>query len=213
MGQLLQQILLSDAFLFLILGVVMLLISSWAFRIKEYAGYVLGWLLGFLLMIIMSAFSFQATPEIDSGLWAPAPAFLMGMIVAALVGVVLGFAATSLLRANSYTESRIKRGLAVAITTSYSLSAGYFMLITDHSTRLVVAIFVLALAVGAMVNYILSRRSARQLAMNDEPVLEGEIVETVPEAENELDLPSPLAQRIYNLHQRAHNPPDRMPKL
>ena len=57
MTELLQSIILSDITLFLIVGLMIVLITSWAHSMREYAGYLLGWMIGFLLVLIISVFS------------------------------------------------------------------------------------------------------------------------------------------------------------
>ena len=56
MTELLQSIILSDITLFLIVGLMIVLITSWAHSMREYAGYLLGWMIGFLLVLIISVF-------------------------------------------------------------------------------------------------------------------------------------------------------------
>jgi hypothetical protein len=207
MGDFLQQFLLSDVVLFLIVGLVLLLITSWAYSIKEYAGYVLGWLLGILLIILMSAFTlnvdvdaeFSSTPSIMD------PFMLFGLVLVTFAGLGLGFGLLGIVRGGSQSASRLKRSLAVAFTNGFALSAAYFMLISDRSTRLAVAVFVLALAVGAMFNYVLSRQLSRRQASSADIIMNEEIDGYPPdkEAVEAMDLPSPLAQRIHNIQQRV----------
>ena len=214
MGVFLQQILLSDVFLFLIMGVMILLITSWAHAIREYAGYTLGWLLGILLIIMMSAFTLETEVVIDTAdiAFIQGPFTLMMLFISAMLGLGIGFAALSVIRSNSANESRIKRALAVAIITSFTLSAGYLMLISVHSTRLIIAVFSLALAIGGLFNYIFSfsRRSRAMISTPADDFTDTEItIQSEPGLEvrdvpaNNLDLPSPLAQRIHNLQQRV----------
>jgi hypothetical protein len=206
MGDFLQQLLLSDVVLFLVVGLVILLLSAWAYSIKEYAGYILGWLIGILLIILMSAFTLNAdvAAEISTAPTYIDPVMLFGLLLAAFAGLGLGFALLGIVRGGGQSVSRLKRSLAVAFTNGFTLSAGYLMLISDRSTRLVVAVFVLALAIGAMFNYVLSRQSRRQASSAD-IILNEAAEDYLPgdEAAEAMDLPSPLAQRIHNLHQRV----------
>jgi multisubunit Na+/H+ antiporter MnhC subunit len=211
MGDLLRQFFLSDVVLFGLMGVVMLLISAWAYSTREYAGYILGWLLGVLTIILISVFSIR----IDSGGDVPpmdvvqAPFIFLSLIIATLTGLGGGFVGLGVTSSDRYRESRVQRALAVAVTTGFTLASGYFMLLSDYTVRLVIVVFTLSLAIGALLSYIFSGRRSRQVAtpadIVAEPVFQDEMTvqSADPDAFTDHDLPSPLAQRIHNIRSRV----------
>ena len=213
MAQLLQSIILSDITLFLIIGLLMVLISWWAFSIREYAGYILGWMVGFLFSLLISAFFVgQPQPELNADPQTViGPMVFLGLLVSSIVGLIVGSFTLIFVRSSTAERSRAARAIAVAIATSFTLAAGYLMILSSFSIRLMIAAFVLAVAIGALFNFILTRQRARQsVATLDEPQelrvdvpYTNNMAESVPPEIINSDLPSPLAQRIQKLRQRA----------
>jgi Ca2+/Na+ antiporter len=151
---------------------------------------------------LLSALSLDAGVQVEADT-APAvigPEALIGLLLSAGFGLIVGFAGLGLVGSENHQESRIKRAIALAVTTSFTLSAGYLMLISGRMTRLVLASFSLALAICVMFNYILSRYGSTATAADAD--LEAEILE---ERAPGYDLPSPLAQRVHNLHHRIRH--------
>lgn len=217
MGEIMQSIILSDFMMFFLVGIMMILITSWAYSRREYAGYLLGWLIGLLAMIILSVFSIGSTAA-DLSAVAQVdvfrdPAVMVGMLFSSTLGVGMGFLVMSLARDSYETQSRVRRSLTIAVATSFTLASGYLLLITARPFRLVIAVLVLGLAIGALLSFVLGQQRVRtgvvvqqtttttvpaeeviefdQLAQPVEPILSAD------------DLPSPLGQRIHNLRQRV----------
>lgn len=210
MAEFIQSIILSDITLFLIIGLMMALITSWAFSMREYAGYLLGWLVGFLLILLISTF-FVGQPEepITSAQLYLGPAMFVGLVVSSVIGLVVGSVSLLVVQVGSEGRSRVVRALIVAVATSFTLASGYLMILASFSFRLTIAAFVLAVAIGGLFNYILMRQRARSAVVSD-----AEVFADANGSENGLarpsqpviitdDLPSPLAQRIHSLRQRV----------
>ena len=209
MDAIFQQVFLSDIALFALLGVLMLLVTFWAYSTKEYAGYILGWLLGILLIILTSVFTTRsaASSETAATTVIQGPFVLFGLVVAAVAGTGIGFGGLALVGSERYQASRVRRGLAVAIATSFTLTAGYLMMISGYSTRLTIVVFMLALAIGALINFILSRNQQRQQATSADLVDHPAAIDIEHPADPPVDpivtdLPSPLAQRVHNIRTR-----------
>jgi hypothetical protein len=211
MAELLQSIILSDVTLFFVMGLMMVLITTWALSMREYAGYLLGWLIGFLLILLISVFFVGRVPaqidEVQARVFI-GPAVFLGLVVASIMGLGVGFASLALVRADSTVRSKAARALTVAIATSFTLGSGYLMILASFSLRLVIAVFALAVAIGALLHFIFAQPRLRQAldtpevfpeAAGHENGLAQPAEPVVPEA----DFPSPLAQRIHNLRQRA----------
>lgn len=216
MGEFLQSVILSDFMMFILVGVMLLLITSWAYSRREYAGYLLGWLIGLLVVIIVSVFSigstssdFSAVAQVDV---FRDPAVMVGLLFSSTLGVGLGFLVMTLARSGYETQSRVRRSLTIALATSFTLVSGYLLIITTRPFRLVIAVLVLGLAIGALFSFVLGQQRPRAPA---EVVVQTTSTTTIPGDEFDAlaqpadpvistqDLPSPLGQRIHNLRQKV----------
>ncbi|MAS33048.1 MAG: hypothetical protein CL610_03510 [Anaerolineaceae bacterium] len=209
MGEFLQNVVLSDITLFLLMGLLLLLVTNWAYSMREYAGYLLGWLIGILLILIISVFFVGRDPADVTDATAQViigPAIFMGIMLASMLGFGVGFMTLALSRDDRAGSSRVGRALTIAISTSLTIGAAYLMMLASYSVRLMIAAFALAVAIGALLNFIVGQRSGRvmraDVVMNlDEPP-DG-MAQSAEPVLAEDDLPSPLAQRIHDLRQRA----------
>jgi hypothetical protein len=208
MGEFMQSIILSDVMMFFLVGVMMILITSWAYSRREYAGYLLGWLIGLLAMIILSVFSIGSTTD-DLSAVAQVdvfrdPVVMVGLLFASTLGVGMGFLVMSLAREEM--QSRVRRSLTIALATSFTLASGYLLIITARPFRLVIAVLVLGLAIGALLSFVLAQQRLRSGVAQTTVVPGEEVIELAQPVEPVLsaqDLPSPLGQRIHNLRQRV----------
>ncbi len=162
MGLFLQEILLSNFMVIVVTIIMVVIISVWAFRQREYAGYLLGWLAGIFLMLLLTTLTPPA-PVSDPNLPpAPPPSLsFLGLLFPSVVGLVLGFGALILTRLGAASDSRVGRALTVALLMSFTLAAGYIILLTTAALRASLAIFALAFAIGALINFILTRSTFR----------------------------------------------------
>ncbi|HEX2908581.1 MAG TPA: hypothetical protein VHO69_17045, partial [Phototrophicaceae bacterium] len=162
MGAFLQSLLLSNFMVVTITMVMLVSISVWALRQQEYAGYLLGWLAGIFLMLLLTSLV-PAPPPADPNTPLPPPATLsfFGLIFPSALGFVFGFGALILTRMGRSSDSRIGRALTVAVLVSFTLALGYLILLTTADQRASFAIFALAFAIGALTNFIFSRSSLR----------------------------------------------------
>lgn len=198
MGEFLQSILLSDFMIFVVMGVIGLIITFWAFSAREYAGYALGWLVGiFIVMLFTSLFprgDIQTTAD-DIATNAPGLTFF-SIVIPGMIGVGIGFGTLSLISlARNTTRSKVK-ALVIALLLSLTLSSGYLMLLTTQSVRLMIAIFILAVAIGALFQWIIARRS---------PLQEAEMIAAMEEA----DIPPAAPVQAYE----AARPARRFPEI
>jgi hypothetical protein len=206
MADLLQSLILSNITLFLIVGLLLVLISSWAISIREYAGYLLGWLIGVLLILMISVFTVgQPTYDEAQIQMIFGPAVFLGLMIASILGLAIGAVSMAFVRVDSQGRARTIRALIIAVATSFTLASAYLMIIASFSFRLVIAAFVLAVAIGGLFNIILTRQGSRLTSVvSSDPLLEPNGLAQSAEPDVIIsDLPSPLAQRIHNLRQRA----------
>ena len=127
MGEFLQNVVLSDITLFLLMGLLLLLVTNWAYSMREYAGYLLGWLIGILLILIISVFFVGRDPADVTDATAQViigPAIFMGIMLASMLGFGVGFMTLALSRDDRAGSSRVGRALTIAISTSLTIGAG-----------------------------------------------------------------------------------------
>ena len=125
----------------------------------------------------------------------------------------LGYASLVFVRAESVGRSRAARAITVAIATSFTLASGYTMILASFSLRLIIAAFTLAVAIGALFNFIFSRQRASGTDVSAEVFPQASAYDydsndlAQPADANltilQKDLPSPLAQRIHRIRERA----------
>jgi hypothetical protein len=219
MGELMLEILLSNFMVFIVMGIALLLVTTWAFRLREFAGYGLGWLVGIFLIIFMSLF----TTNVDSGTMdastlsderATLTVNFFGAMIASAFGLAIGFGILELVKFGGRSESRAARALLIATLTTIILVCWYLLLMASQSTRLVIALFVLAFFIGMLFNYIVSRRYPTGYTAQYPPVdypttpMDAQSapygnLDSPQSVEVPMDIPSPIAQRLENMRNIA----------
>jgi hypothetical protein len=133
----------------------------WANSLGEYPGYILGWLIGIFFIIIFSTLAppaEQLPPDLVVEAQDTAqPLTFLAVLLPSIIGLASGFGALMLMRVGQSSSSRVGRSLMIAGMMGLTLGGGYLMLLTDRSTRMLIAIFVLTFAIGALLNFIISR--------------------------------------------------------
>jgi len=158
LGNLIQEILFSDFTIFALLGLAVLVITGWARLLREWAGYLLGWLIGiFFILVLSTLFPYPTIPPVQSSL-----TFLQ-LIVPSILGLIVGFGLLFVIRIGGNSDMRVGRALTVAGLLSFTLTAGYLILRSQISDRWGLAIFALTFAIGALLNFIFTRGTARNL--------------------------------------------------
>lgn len=159
MINLIEDILLSNVMIFLGMGAALLLVTGWAFRMREFPGYILGWLVGLFFMVVLSIMLPVPDPAFVAADYSGGLDFF-GLILGSGLGLSTGFGIMMLVRLGSPTgngSSAIGRALTVALLVAITLIASYLMLTSTLTTRMSIAVFVLTFGIGALVNYIFSR--------------------------------------------------------
>lgn len=171
MNDLILGVFLSDFMIFVLMGLLGLMLTIWAFSVKEYAGYALGWLVGIFLIIVLSTLfprieTADLPAETDAGL--PVLGFF-SVVVPGGFGIAVGFALMMLIGTARSSSRGIVQALTIAILMTINLVSGYLMLLTIQAVRLTIAIFVLAMAIGALSQFILTRYTASSPAPQAAP--------------------------------------------
>ena len=156
MFEIFEDILLSEFLLFVVLAFMLLAVTSWAFRNRDFAGYALGWLMGILIIIIYQTLTGgQATGEEAQEVPRDIERSLSAIMVIfpALLGLFSGFGSMFFMRL--FGTSQRTRSFTVAILTALLVLGVYLVFgLSDRASR-IVAIFALAFGVGALSTIVL----------------------------------------------------------
>jgi hypothetical protein len=158
-GGLIQNVFLSDFMILLVMIVVLSLITSWAFRLREFAGYALGWLVGIFAIILLSTLLSQPTPDPTL---PPQPERIdisfASLFFPSIIGFPTGFFLMMLLNSDSTSRTRTRQALMMAVLLTIALSTSYVMFIASLQLRSLTAVFLLTFGIGALLHYIVTRR-------------------------------------------------------
>lgn len=157
MRSVIQSIFLNDLMILLMMGMAGLALTSWAFRYRQYAGYLLGWLVGLFFIV---TFSSMVAPAAITGSDDPdyARLSIFTVMFAAIFGFITSLVMMVMVRFFvTYTRTTTQTWLT-AIGISLIIGSGYLMLITSDTFRLVIAIFVLAMAIAMLLVLVLYPR-------------------------------------------------------
>lgn len=200
MGSLLQDIFLSDFVIIMILGGILLLVTWWAWQLRELPGYILGWLVGIFLIIVFAIAMPSARPSVADDLSDAAGINLAALLVVSFIGLAAGFGGLLLIRGGGAESSRAQRSLTVAILVAVPLAASYPLLLTVTATRLLIAIFILTFAIGGMLNFILLRNVAPFTTSRYSASAQGVDVETLRQD-------NVIERRLREFRERARRRP------
>jgi hypothetical protein len=166
LGNLIQQILFSDFTVFALLALAVLVITGWARTLREWPGYLLGWLVGIFLIIMLSTlFPYPTIAPVDPTA-PPVQSSLsfFQLIIPSIFGLIVGFGLLFVIRIGGNSDMRVGRALTVAGLLSFTLTTGYLILRSPITDRWGMAVFALTFAIGALLNFIFTRGTARNVA-------------------------------------------------
>jgi len=146
-------------------GLAILAITGWTRVLREWAGYLLGWLLGiFFILVLSTLFPVPVAPPVGTPV-PPAENTLtfFELIIPSFIGLIVGFGVLFVIRLVGSSDFRVWRALVVAGLLSFTLTAGYLLLRTNISDRWGLAVFALTFAIGALLNFIFTRGASRNL--------------------------------------------------
>jgi len=165
LGNLIQEILFSDFTIIAMIGLAILAITGWARVLREWAGYLLGWLAGiFFILVLSTLFPLPIAPPPGTPV-APVQNTLtfFELIIPSILGLIVGFGVMLAIRLVGTSDLRVWRALIVAGLLSFALTAGYLLLRTNIADRWGLAVFALTFAIGALLNFIFTRGASRNL--------------------------------------------------
>ncbi|MFW5696392.1 MAG: hypothetical protein ACOCXR_01260 [Phototrophicaceae bacterium] len=124
-------------------------ITSWAFRQKEYPGYLLGWLVGIFAIIVSQATSdTRSMPSPDEAEIAATTLPLLSVIGVTIIGMGIGGGVLFLLR--RFVDRQVQRSLYLAFFTAMLVILLYTLSSTTGRTNQLTSIFGLAFAIGSL---------------------------------------------------------------
>ncbi|MBZ0284943.1 MAG: hypothetical protein K8L97_29680 [Anaerolineae bacterium] len=204
MEQLIQEFLLSDVVIGLFMTSLILGVTRWSFILREYTGYALGWLVGIFLIIILSTVLPSSNRDILTTASEPVQLNFFGLLIPSVLGLIIGFFLVSLIRAGSASTSRIRRALTIAFLVSFLVCSTYFMLTSDRSTRIWIAMFLLTFGIGLLLNTILARTVHNPVVIASpteaQMVNDGHVVNASPFAPT--NQPLTPSQQLRNFRER-----------
>ncbi len=157
-----EQIILSDLLIFIVLLSILGLTTLWSlFRLREFAGYVLGWFIGFFAILVFRAIGGDLGPDVAAAAEPTSALTANDIILPSLLGVVLGFGVMFLL--SILGDVRAMRASTIAIITATSVLMLYFMAVSPAFIRRGVGIFALAFSIGALLHVVLIAGPARRV--------------------------------------------------
>lgn len=174
MGELIQSIFLSDFTIIILVSLTGLAITGWAISQREYTGYILGVLAGIFLVLLFSTILPEAEPPDPEETSGRSLTFLV-VFFPGLFGLMLGVGVPALMQATQLGSHKRATALTIAGLMALVISAGYLMLLASNSIRMMIAVFMLATAIGVLLHSILSRQSgSRDMTVYDEDYVEAE---------------------------------------
>lgn len=157
---LIESILLSRFLIFIILMVMLLAVTSWAFRTGDFPGYMLGWLVGIFFIIIYRTVTGGDSPEPEvieeaaEAIESPDRALtLLAVMIPSVMGIIGGFTLLFFLR--NLSGTRAGRSLTIATLTAAILIVMFFLATTGEYTSRILGIFALAFCIGALTKVII----------------------------------------------------------
>jgi hypothetical protein len=147
-----QDVFLSPFLFFIVMIGMMIALTVWAFRLQEYAGYILGWLVAIFVIVVWAT----VTGGQPSGVEEEAAQIqtedvrlsLFAVAVPSLLGLLGGFGTLFVMR--EFSGSRTWRSATIALLTWLLVMTIYFLLSSSALVSRLVGIFALAFAIGAL---------------------------------------------------------------
>ena len=155
MFEFIEEIILSQFVMFLVLVAIMGGVTMYAFRMKEYAGYALGWLVGILVIIVFETL----TGGSSTGVEAQEPEVTIGslngfvVVIVSLLGIAAGYAGVYFM--DTFQRTHRRRSVSVAIGTGLLVVAMFFVLGLSDQTSYIIGLFGLGFTIGALTNRVL----------------------------------------------------------
>jgi hypothetical protein len=157
-----EQIILSDLLIFIVLLAILGLTTLWSlFRLREFAGYVLGWFIGIFAIFVFRAIGGDLGPDVAAATDPGTALTARDILIPSLLGLALGFGVMLLLSAMG--DTRAMRASTIAIITATSVLMLYFVAVSPAFTRKIVGIGALSFSIGALLHVVLRGEPTRRV--------------------------------------------------
>jgi hypothetical protein len=153
MVEFIESIVLSQLLVFLLLMGILLSLTQWAWREKEYAGYALGWLVGILLILMYGSLTggistpAENTDDFDLSFFT--------VVIPSFFGIITGYGVLYFLEAFRGSGQNRRRSLTIAILTTLDVFLLYIVFDLSGQASRIIGIFALGFAIGALFNRVL----------------------------------------------------------
>jgi hypothetical protein len=155
----LRELLLSPFLIFIVLVAifgVFSYISVW--RMREIAGYGLGLLMGFFVLVILVAAGVKP-PTYAEGETVRFTLNILQIICPSIIGLLIGFSFLFMRLINPSGSVQAPRGIKVALMTALWITLLVLMLLTDRTFQWMIGIFALAFITARMFTTVLTGSS------------------------------------------------------
>src|SRR5687768_34601 len=153
--QFLTNVLLSPYIIFGVLALIFLVISYWSLvGLQEYAGYILGVLVGLLVVFVVSSLGVEPNVEGQAEELQNTTLNLFQATCPAIVGIAVGIAFLIIPRLVSSLPTNygqvIPRGLNVAVITALWVTLLFLFFLVGIETQRMIGIFALAFMIARL---------------------------------------------------------------
>jgi len=163
MQSLIYEIFTSSLMIFLVCFIGFILLSRWALlELKAYRSYLLGWLVGLIVMISVGAVLPDAPVDPDA---APPTITLFQVVIAILAGTLLG--TLHMVFTAMQRDSYLSNSLRVAGLTFIGVLVNFFVIIGSPVVQRMLGLFVLTLFSFILLSQIFQRSATTEPAVDD----------------------------------------------
>ena len=167
-----EDIFLSRALILVVFGVMLAVVTRWAWRTREFAGYGLGWLIGLFFIIVINAVSGDsATEVIEADAQGAGNLSFFEAVFPSVFGLIIGFGLMYITRA--FVSTHRRRAPTIAIFTATLILTMYFLITADDDASQVIGIFALAFTIGALSYVVFAGGGRRSSAAYSAQVSDG----------------------------------------
>lgn len=188
MFELIEAVILSDFLIFIVFALMLAAVTAWALQIREYAGYVLGWLIGIFFIIIWVSIAGETEAASLDPEESEVNLNFLEVILPAFMGLILGFGVLFVVRVYG-SGSGIRQGITVTILTTTLVGVLFFLATSGEYAQRLIGIFALAFSIGALATFVLRigshtpsqpTSSSAPQSPNDSPTIQEANIQNAP---------------------------------
>lgn len=182
--QFLTDLLLSPILIFFVLALIFLVISYWSLgMLREYAGYVLGCLVGVFVVIVVSALGVQPDTAAQNVELEATTLTLFQALCPAIGGLVIGIVFLVIPRLADVamptnSQAVLPRGIKVAAITSLWVTLLFLFFLVGIQTQRMIGIFALAFMIARLFAVVMSGgQNPREMMVSQAGMMNAQMVD------------------------------------